>query len=366
MKKLFRSLLTITLLLIPSAVLAADLEITCYPTAKPSINMSGGTLFDIQNFVPGQTSTKKLKVVNTDTANACKISFKGEGSSNTLTNNIHIAFSGIYGNIVDGKATSSKNLSDFLDKGSVQVANLGPGETVERDLILTLNKDAGNDLAKKRTNFDIRVISEWGPGTTTDDSNGNTLGESTKRTTAKTSNKGSTDILGTGGPQEESEVKGVDECEAKSKLLGYIYVDRNKNGERDERERVLPDISVKIYVEDENGDKRTIKDLTTDEQGYWEIELCAGKYFVEIDRDTLPNNTDLADNILDVTLTANDTEYTLDIGVNDTRNFWELYWPWILLAILILLSVLYLILKRRKVSKLLKQVPSKKQFPHIC
>jgi len=347
MKILFKYFLTTALFLFPSAVFAADLEITCYPVAKPSINISGGTLFDLQNFVPGQTSLKTLKVVNTDTVNACKISFKGEGTSNILTNNINIAFSGIYGNIVDGKATSSKNLSDFLNESSVQVANLGPGQTVERDLILTFNKNADNDLARKSTNFNIRVISEWGAETTVDNQNGDILGERKEKSTIKTE----IDTLGTGGPQEETEVKGVDECEVTSKLFGYIYVDKNKNDERDKRERVLPNISVKIYVEDENGEKRTIKDLSTNKQGYWEIELCIGKYFVEIDRSTLPKNTDLADNILEVILTTNDTEYSLDIGVNDTRNFLQKYWPWILLAVVLLGSIAIVVLESRRKRK---------------
>ncbi|MFA5623183.1 MAG: hypothetical protein WC981_03065 [Candidatus Dojkabacteria bacterium] len=353
MKKLFKYLLTITLLLIPSTILAADLEITCHPTAnKPSINITNGTLFDIQNLMPGQTSVKTLKVVNTDTQNTCKISFKGEGSTNTLTNNIYIAFSEIYGNIVDGKATSHKNISDFITQPAVQIANLGPNQTIERDLILTFNENSGHELSKSDTNFNIRIISEWGPETTPTQKQGETLGESTKTSTTKTISK-SVETLGTVGPTQgqEEEVKGVDECEATNKLFGYVYVDRNKNNEREKREKILPNVSIKIYIKDEKGEKETIKDLITDEQGYWELKLCQGKYFIEVDRATLPNSTDIQDNILEAVLAQSTTEYKLDIGVEDTRNFWEIYWPWILLAILFLLSALYLILKRRRVFK---------------
>ena len=360
MKKLFKYLLTTIFLLLPSAVLAADVEITCYPVAKPSVNMSGGKLFDIQNFIPGQTIVKTLRVVNTDTENACKISFKGEGTKNTLTDMIHIAFSGVYGTIANGEATSTKLLSDFLskDEDAVQVANLGPGQEVNRNLLLTFNKNADNSLAKKNNSFNIRVISEWGPETAQNNDNpdnGDALGESTSRNRSSRSSAG---ILGTGGgdmvadaANEEEDVKGADQCEADSKLYGYIFVDRNGNDRKDNREKILPDISLKIYVEDENGEKTTIKELTTNEDGYWEVMLCPGEYFVEVDRNTLPNNTDLADNIKEVVLGESDEQYNLDIGVDDTRNFWEMYWPLILLAVLLLLSALYLILKRRKVFK---------------
>lgn len=356
MKKLFSYILTILFLAIPTSAFAADLEITCFSdNTPPSVVTSSNKLFDLQNIAPGETSIKTMKVRNSDTVNSCKIWFKGEANSNdNLAKKINIAFSGIYGNIVDGKATSNKNLFDFLTSQKILVANVAPGGIVERNLILTFNTDADNNFMNKNTTFDIRVISEWGSESDSNENNGDVLGTDTKNNTITRTTAWITDSLGVGGPDDnQEEVKGIEECEITNELFGYVYIDRNKNNQKDNNEKILPNISIKIYVKNDEG-QRTIKDLVTNEDGYWKVDLCQGTYFVELNRNTLPKNTDISQNIKKVILNTADTEYRVDFGVEDTRNFWELYWQWILLAILLLLSALYMILKRRKVFKWLK------------
>ena len=352
MKKIYKYILTILIIFLPSYASAADLDITCYQgDTKPSI-VAPTKLFDISNFVPGETSIRTMKVVNNASDGNCSISFKGEGSTNSLTDKINIAFSDVYGNIVDNQATSNKNLSDFLESDRILLADVAPGDTIERNLILTFNTEADNSLQAKNTNFDIRIISEWGvaPTTVDTDNQGDVQGTSTiisSRTTKDTQ----IEALGAGGPDETVEdVKGVEECKADIKLYGYVYIDQNKNSKKDEKEKVLPNIPIKIYIK-EDGKQKTIKDLTTNNEGYWEIMLCNGTYYIEIDRNSLPENTDVTNNISEVVLGSNIEKYSLDIPVNDTRNIWEKYWPFIILAILLILLIIYLLLKNRKKKK---------------
>lgn len=351
MKKLLRYTILLILLVLPIQVFAADLEITCYENEKPYISKSTGYLFDLNNFVPGESAIRTLKVENTDPNNNCKIYFKGVGSSNTLTENIYIAIENIFGNIVDKTATSNKTLTQFLNEDRVQVANLNPGQSIQRELILTFNPLANNDNQNSNTSFDIRVISEWGNEVTEEENNEEVLGSGDRKNIAQTSSiKGSSEELGVGGP-EESEIKGEQTCDVKSKLYGYIYLDRNSNDTRDERETVFENISLKIYQNIE-GEQITTVDLTTDDQGYWETYICPGEYFIEINRTTLPENIDTEDNITEVVLAANVDELEIDIPVYDTRNFLEKYWPWIVLGVLALGLIGTVIMgnRRRKVT----------------
>ncbi len=346
MKRIYKYILTILILLTPVYVYAADLEITCYQdSTKPTVT-APDKLFNLSNFTPGETSTKTLKVINTATDGNCTIYFKGEGNTNILTNKINIAISDVYGNIVDNKATSNKNLSDFLSSAKILVADVAPGSTIERNLLLTFNTDADNSLQKYNTTFDIRIISEWGVAPTTTEET-EVLGTTTKK--YKTTKKSTqTTITGTTEEQEtsEEEVKGTEECKANIKLFGYVYIDKNKNKEKNKKEKVLANIPIKIYVE-ENGEKKTIKDITTNKEGYWEITLCSGNYFIETDRNSLPKNTDIEDNISEVTLGTDIQEYNLNIPVNDTRNFWQKYW-YLIVGGLAIIVIGYTSIKNRK------------------
>lgn len=210
----------------------------------------------------------------------------------------------------------------------VEVANLAPNTSIDRMLVLTFNSKADNSLMNLNTNFDIRIISEWGTDSDLQDTE-DVLGME-KRGIVNVSN--STEELGIGGPEEESEVLGTQECDSKQKMYGYVYIDQNKDGLRGENEKVLRDIEIKVYTLEEK-EQVTIEDVKTNSDGYWEVYACAGVYFVEVNRDSLPNDTELFENIFEVELTSSDQEYILEIPILDTRNIWEKYWYWILLAI---------------------------------
>ncbi len=153
-----------------------------------------------------------------------------------------------------------------------------------------------------------------------------------------------TDILGIGGdedekPEEESdlldentsEVKGSQTCDNPSKISGYIYQDKDENGKMDEKEKRYSDISVRIYTKIDEKEE-TIKNIKTDDNGYWETTLCSGRYFVEADKGNLPNNFDIQENVLGIDVQAEE-DTTLDFTVTDERNFLQKYWLWLLVAL---------------------------------
>ncbi len=127
------------------------------------------------------------------------------------------------------------------------------------------------------------------------------------------------------------EVKGSQTCENPSKISGYIYVDSNKNGEKDSDEKIYTDIPVRIYTKDD-GTEETVKELTSDENGYWETTLCTGEYFVEIDESKLPDNFNIEENTLGVEIVENE-DVTIDFAILDERNFLQKYWIWILVIL---------------------------------
>lgn len=159
------------------------------------------------------------------------------------------------------------------------------------------------------------------------------------------------DILGVGGEgdvlaleedeetleDDTEEVKGSQTCDNPSTISGYIYIDSNENGEKDEKERVFPEISIRIYTITE-GMEETVKQIVSDENGYWETTLCSGDYYISVDDSKLPNNYVLGENDKEISL-EEDKDSTLNFEVLDERNFLQKYWPWILLAVGILGSI---------------------------
>jgi hypothetical protein len=145
----------------------------------------------------------------------------------------------------------------------------------------------------------------------------------------------------------EEEVLGEERsCENPVKVFGYIYHDKNSDGEVDDNEDKLEDISVRIYYMD-NGNEVTVADIQTDENGYWETNLCQGEYTLEIDTEDLPENLVLAQTH-EIVIDEDTQEYQLNLGASDSRSFLQKYWYIVLIGAGILLTVIYLILSKGK------------------
>lgn len=170
-----------------------------------------------------------------------------------------------------------------------------------------------------------------------------------------------TELLGIGGPEEDTvlsednttnpEVKGVNECQDKKTISGYVYMDINNNGEKENNEKLLKDIEIRIYTKTDNSEE-TIEKVKTDEEGYWETKVCEGEYFIEINTESLPNNTSLDSNVKSVSITADTTESTIDFGITDTRNFIQKYWPWLLLGVVSVGLISFLFVTNRNKKEL--------------
>ncbi len=361
MKTIYKITLASILLLIPSLVFAADLEITCYQDQKPVIKSNENSLFNIQNFLPGKTEVRTVTIENKDPENLCRIYFKGEGYKNTLTENMYFAIQDSFGNIVDRQATSNKNVSDFLSSEKIEIASVNSHQTVTKEIFLTFNKDADNEIAQIFTNFDIRIISEWGSESSDDQED--VLGATNK---IKNDPLPDSDVTltsnGIGGPDETSNdesVKGAQTCENKIKASGFVYLDKNGDGLKQEKEPYLRNIKIKIYTTID-GQQETIVDLVTNQVGYWKTLLCPGDYSIEIERGSLPENSTLEENILSLNIPQNISYKTTNIPIQENISWFTTYWAWILLvAVLLFISIctyIYIRIKRSLKPNIVQKV----------
>jgi hypothetical protein len=151
------------------------------------------------------------------------------------------------------------------------------------------------------------------------------------------------------GATDEEEVLGEDiiSCENPITLQGYLYLDKNKNDLMDEKEKGIADINIRIYYI-YKGNEITIDEITTDENGYWQTEVCPTEYFLEVNKEDLPKNLSVQE-VLSLTISEDSDDPTqFNISAIDTRNFWQKYWYLILIGTAIIITTTYLILSRKE------------------
>lgn len=110
-------------------------------------------------------------------------------------------------------------------------------------------------------------------------------------------------------------------------LSGYLYLDSNKNGLKDESEKTFENINVIITLKSDNK-SITVK---TDKNGYWEIELCGGEYIIEVE--------DVKGFVLaekEIKVLMEDTNLNYNIKLIEVGNSFN----WILLIIVILIIII--------------------------
>jgi parallel beta-helix repeat protein len=151
------------------------------------------------------------------------------------------------------------------------------------------------------------------------------------------------------GATDEEEVLGEDiiSCENPITLQGYLYLDKNKNDLMDEKEKGIADVNIRIYYI-YKGNEITIDEITTDENGYWQTEVCPTEYFLEVNKEDLPKNLSVQE-VLSLTISEDSDDPTqFNISAIDTRNFWQKYWYLILIGTAIIITTTYLILSRKE------------------
>lgn len=142
---------------------------------------------------------------------------------------------------------------------------------------------------------------------------------------------------------DEGDVLGALTCEDEDlrDLDGRIYVDENNNEKYDDGEKLLKDVDAEITYVDEDGEIVIVSTQTSDRDGEWEIELCAGTYTVELMKDSLDEMYMIDSNSVEITL-LDDTSVEFGVDEVDTDesedsdfNWWYVIVPLILLLLLI-------------------------------
>jgi hypothetical protein len=151
-KKNLKYLFFFLLFLIPSTVLANDLEITCYSNQPPVIVKNTDPLFQLKNFGPGDTASRTMFATNTDTENNCRIYFDVSGDTNILTDKIEVYIPGLF----------DDTLSRYITEPRILMADLQPNQEISRTITMSLPTNAGNTYSSQKASFDIVVQSEWG------------------------------------------------------------------------------------------------------------------------------------------------------------------------------------------------------------
>lgn len=153
--------------------------------------------------------------------------------------------------------------------------------------------------------------------------------------------------------EEQGEVFGIDTCEETVKISGHAYVDSNNNEEFDEDDQVFADMEIEIYYFDALGERQTVVKVMTDENGYWEAEVCPGDYEAEILGGELPDNVELPDeSVLSFSVSDGEEETNLNFQLVETAG---INWWWCIIPlILLLLAMFFLWLSRRNDKDKLK------------
>lgn len=150
--------------------------------------------------------------------------------------------------------------------------------------------------------------------------------------------------------EKEEAVLGEATCENPSKVSGYIYYDNNDNHQKDDDEEGLQDIIVSIYsVIDE--EEKFVTTAKTDENGYWETELCAGNYKAKVDKEDLPENTEIAEEELSLSVEENKDTGEVNFKIKKVSSKFNWLWCLIPLLILFLLVTLFILLSRKEEKK---------------
>lgn len=257
---------------------------------------------------------------------------------------------------------SASDLLSGTDKIEVKIND---GEwityTTNMDLNTLLNNTPGTytiyarvtDKAGNATESSTTyTIPQPTPATTTPE--GQVLGATTtKTTTKKTTTTALTTTQDTETTPEEIVDTSIEEksvlgatCENKKKVSGNVYLDKNKDNEMNENEEGIKDITLTIQYTDEEGNIKTEEEVKTGEYGYWETQLCSGKYNIVVKKDTLPKNIEVPE-VLSLTVSDNEKETIFDIQALDTRNFWQKYW-YLIVGGLAIIVIGYTSIKSRK------------------
>lgn len=161
--------------------------------------------------------------------------------------------------------------------------------------------------------------------------------------------------------EEIEEVLGVQNCDVKSEVSGYVYFDENEDSEMNDGEQGAEDVQVKIYEIDENGQLRLVARKSTDGDGMWDMDLCPGDYKVKVNDNTLPDGAELvSEEAVEITIEEGEDMENVSFALegeasegseeNEESGF---NWLWVLVPVAVIAAAggVFLFVKKRKESE---------------
>ena len=113
--------------------------------------LPGNTIFDINNFLPGQSTDKNIDVKNE--GNTTEVFVKGVKKSGNTNPKLE--------NVMDIKITQgsnvlySKNLKNFLESDKISLGTINKNKTKVYNFKITFQTSAGNEYQAKSVKFDL-------------------------------------------------------------------------------------------------------------------------------------------------------------------------------------------------------------------
>ncbi len=149
-------------------------------------------------------------------------------------------------------------------------------------------------------------------------------------------------------------VLGTQTCNTKSTASGFVYVDTNKNDAKDNSEKGVGNVELKIY-NTVNSQLELVAKVTTDSYGYWKASLCPGNYTVRITESTLASNNKLSgDAQKDFTMQANSNNSDINFAIVPQvkpSTLSTINWLWIIIPGLIILAFILAVVGAMKMTR---------------
>lgn len=145
---------------------------------------------------------------------------------------------------------------------------------------------------------------------------------------------------------DEGEILGLS-CEVKTKVSGYVFYDKNDNDTWDDEEKVFKNRKIAIYYLDENDEKVEVVTVETNDDGYWEAEVCPGNYKAEFVSGTPFGYKVKSDKVQDIEV---DVDELHDVNfVFDSASL--IVYCLLPLVVLALIAALIMFMRRRQEQK---------------
>jgi hypothetical protein len=137
-------------------------------------------------------------------------------------------------------------------------------------------------------------------------------------------------------------------CSEKRALVVTVYLDKNGNGTRDNDEKAVESVKGEVYYTVEN-EKLTVGNFTSDNEGKWKLDVCAGDYTIKVDTTSLPANAKVAAETLGVSVLENQAETNIAITIKEEADKKSIpYWIYILILLIAIGAIGYVVYKNRK------------------